>query len=208
MNARTESEAMALAGADEVSLLRIPPHSLEAESSILGGLLLENRAFDRLADMLTDSDFYRYEHALIYAAIASLVNATKAADVITVGNNGSEHATMVLAAGADPLLWSFGHPGSPNSYRLSDDGRWPKQYLRMPIPDPPPTPEELLRERTGYWSWLKWKLGREEWKTYGRENPRVRPNVPRVIPPAWWVAYVKFVRGETKGNPLPKRRNP
>ena len=69
---------------DEVARLRIPPHSIEAEQSVLGGLLLDNTAWDRAGDLLTDSDFYRYEHRLIYAAIGGLVNATKPADVITV----------------------------------------------------------------------------------------------------------------------------
>ena len=40
--------------------LKIPPHSLEAESSILGGLLLDNTAWDRLGDVITETDFYRY----------------------------------------------------------------------------------------------------------------------------------------------------
>ena len=69
---------------DEVARLRVPPHSVEAEQSVLGGLLLDNLAWDRAADLLTDSDFYRHEHKLIFAAIATLVNASKPADVITV----------------------------------------------------------------------------------------------------------------------------
>jgi replicative DNA helicase len=69
---------------DEVARLRIPPHSIEAEQSVLGGLLLDNSAWDRAGDLLSDSDFYRFEHRLIYAAISALVNATKPADVITV----------------------------------------------------------------------------------------------------------------------------
>jgi len=44
---------------DEVAKLRIPPHSVEAEQSVLGGLLLDNSAWDRAGDLLTDSDFYR-----------------------------------------------------------------------------------------------------------------------------------------------------
>jgi replicative DNA helicase len=67
-----------------VARLRVPPHSVEAEQSVLGGLLLDNLAWDRAADLLTDSDFYRHEHKLIYAAIGTLVNAAKPADVITV----------------------------------------------------------------------------------------------------------------------------
>ncbi len=68
----------------QVAQLRIPPHSIEAESSVLGGLLLDNGAWDRVADILTDGNFYRYEHRLIYAAIGELINASKPADVITV----------------------------------------------------------------------------------------------------------------------------
>jgi replicative DNA helicase len=69
---------------DEVARLRVPPHSIEAEQSVLGGLLLDNSAWDRAGDLLTDSDFYRYEHRLIYDAVGKLVAATKPADVITV----------------------------------------------------------------------------------------------------------------------------
>ena len=68
----------------QVAQLRIPPHSIESESSVLGGLLLDNNAWDRVGDLLHDGDFYRYEHRLIFAAISALVNATKPADVITV----------------------------------------------------------------------------------------------------------------------------
>ncbi|MBT2299733.1 replicative DNA helicase [Variovorax paradoxus] len=68
----------------QVAQLRIPPHSIEAESSVLGGLLLDNGAWDRMGDVVVDSDFYRHEHKLIYAAIGTLVNASKPADVITV----------------------------------------------------------------------------------------------------------------------------
>jgi replicative DNA helicase len=68
----------------QIAQLRIPPHSIEAESSVLGGLLLDNGAWDRMGDLLVDADFYRHEHKLIYAAIGTLINASKPADVITV----------------------------------------------------------------------------------------------------------------------------
>ncbi len=68
----------------QIAQLRIPPHSIEAESSVLGGLLLDNAAWDRVGDLLNDSDFYRYEHRLIYSAMTTLINASKPADVITV----------------------------------------------------------------------------------------------------------------------------
>ncbi|WP_353238586.1 replicative DNA helicase [Limnohabitans sp.] len=73
-----------LSGDSQVANLRVPPHSIEAESSVLGGLLLDNGAWDRVGDLLVDNDFYRHEHKLIYAAIGALINASKPADVITV----------------------------------------------------------------------------------------------------------------------------
>ena len=68
----------------QIAQLRIPPHSIEGESSVLGGLLLDNSAWDRVADLLSDQDFYRREHQLIYAAVKKLMDTSKPADVITV----------------------------------------------------------------------------------------------------------------------------
>ncbi len=68
----------------QIAQLRIPPHSIEAESSVIGGLLLDNGAWDRVSDLLSEGDFYRYEHRLVYAALGVLINASKPADVITV----------------------------------------------------------------------------------------------------------------------------
>ena len=68
----------------QVAQLRVPPHSMESESSVLGGLLLDNNAWDRVGDLLGEGDFYRHEHKLIFEAISKLINASKPADVITV----------------------------------------------------------------------------------------------------------------------------
>ena len=68
----------------QVEALRIPPHSIEAEQSVLGGLLLDNAAWDRIADFITEDDFYRYDHRIIFQHIVKLINASKPADVITV----------------------------------------------------------------------------------------------------------------------------
>lgn len=64
--------------------LRVPPHSLEAETSVLGGLLLDNSAWDRIGDLLVEADFYRHEHRVIFGAISALLLASKPADVVTV----------------------------------------------------------------------------------------------------------------------------
>src|SRR3954463_896921 len=64
--------------------LRLPPHSIEAEQSVLGGLLIDNAAFDKIADVVADADFYRDDHRRIFRHIARLVEKGKPADVITV----------------------------------------------------------------------------------------------------------------------------
>ncbi len=68
----------------QVAQLRIPPHSIEAESSVLGGLLLDNAAWDRVSDLIQGSDFYRFEHRMVFVAIGALINLSRPADVITV----------------------------------------------------------------------------------------------------------------------------
>ncbi len=85
----------------DVARLRVPPHSNEAEQSVLGGLLIDNLAWDRAADQITDSDFYRFEHREIFIAIAALMATSKPADVITVfeqlQNTGKAEACGGLA---------------------------------------------------------------------------------------------------------------
>jgi replicative DNA helicase len=67
--------------------LRIPPHSIEAEQSVLGGLLLDNAAFDKIADMVGEGDFYRDEHKRIYRQISKLLERSKPVDVVTVAES-------------------------------------------------------------------------------------------------------------------------
>jgi replicative DNA helicase len=64
--------------------LKLPPHSLEAEQSVLGGLLLDNDAADRIGDVLSGEDFYSEAHRLIYRHIVQLIGEGKPADVVTV----------------------------------------------------------------------------------------------------------------------------
>ncbi len=64
--------------------LKLPPHSLEAEQSVLGGLLIDNAAWDKIIDILKESDIYREDHRLIFRHIGQLIAASKPADVITV----------------------------------------------------------------------------------------------------------------------------
>src|SRR3954454_21428740 len=68
----------------QLDALKLPPHSLEAEQSVLGGLLLDNEAADRVADLISDADFYSEAHRLIYHHIIGLCAESKPADVVTV----------------------------------------------------------------------------------------------------------------------------
>lgn len=64
--------------------VKLPPHSIDAEQSVLGGLMLDNRGWDQIADRLREDDFYRHEHRLIYRAMARLAHQTKPIDALTV----------------------------------------------------------------------------------------------------------------------------
>lgn len=68
----------------QIESLRIPPHSIEAEQSVIGGLLRDNAAWDRIADFMHADDFYRYDHRIIFEQMVRLINSGKPADVITV----------------------------------------------------------------------------------------------------------------------------
>ena len=64
--------------------LKVPPHSSEAEQSVIGGLMLDNTTWDQVADQVSSSDFYRREHKLIFAAIESLAESSSPFDVVTL----------------------------------------------------------------------------------------------------------------------------
>ncbi|NHC61977.1 replicative DNA helicase [Paenalcaligenes suwonensis] len=68
----------------KLDYLRVPPHSIEAEQSVLGGLLLDNAAWDRIADIVVDEDFYRFDHRIIWQHITRLIGLGRPADVVTV----------------------------------------------------------------------------------------------------------------------------
>src|ERR1051326_6608314 len=83
--------------------LKVPPHSIEAEQSLLGALLLDNQAFDRVADLVTGEDFYRDDHRRLWRHIARLIEASKPADVGTVSGAGEAGGGKEKTGGAaDP----------------------------------------------------------------------------------------------------------
>ena len=64
--------------------VKVPPHSAEAEQAVLGGVMLEVRAWDQVIDKLREDDFYRHEHRVIFRTIGRLIDQSKPIDVITV----------------------------------------------------------------------------------------------------------------------------
>lgn len=64
--------------------VKVPPHSIEAEQSILGGLMLDNNSWDKIADRITENDFYRQDHRIIFNAMSSLVNRQQPLDTLTL----------------------------------------------------------------------------------------------------------------------------
>lgn len=81
----------------QLEYLRVPPHSVEAEQSVLGGLLLDNAAWERVSDTLREEDFYRHDHRLIWHHIARLIELSRPADVITV------HESLASAGKAEEI---------------------------------------------------------------------------------------------------------
>ncbi len=67
-----------------VDEIRVPPHSIEAEQAVLGGLMLDNRGFDAIGDRITAEDFYRRDHQLIFESIADLASRSEPFDAVTL----------------------------------------------------------------------------------------------------------------------------
>tara|TARA_B110000858_G_scaffold95630_1_gene110179 strand:- start:17914 stop:19320 length:1407 start_codon:yes stop_codon:yes gene_type:complete len=83
--------------------LKVPPNSLEAEQSLIGGLMLDALAWDKVADVITSDDFYRKDHRLIYSAIAGLIESGSPCDVVTVSEYLDSHGELENAGGLEYL---------------------------------------------------------------------------------------------------------
>ena len=68
----------------ETTALKIPPHSIEAEQAVLGGVFLDKEAWDKVAERVREEDFYRRDNRIIFRAINSLSNEGQAYDIVTV----------------------------------------------------------------------------------------------------------------------------
>ena len=84
---------------DQIKNLKLPPHSVEAEQSLLGGLLIDNSALDQVADTISSKDFYRQDHRQIFIHIINLINSSNPADVITVAESLEKNSELTSAGG-------------------------------------------------------------------------------------------------------------
>ena len=83
-----------------VDTLRVPPNSIDAEQAVLGGLMLDERAWERIADKLSEDDFYRKDHRLIYRAIGELAGKNLPCDAVTLGEWFESNKLAELVGGA------------------------------------------------------------------------------------------------------------
>ncbi|TAM87935.1 MAG: replicative DNA helicase [Candidimonas sp.] len=112
---------MKAAGDPQLDSLRVPPHSVEAEQSVLGGLLLDNAAWDRITDLLSEDDFYQFDHRLIWQHITRLIGLARPADVVTVYESLSS-AGKADDAGGLAYLNALAHntPSAANIRRYAE----------------------------------------------------------------------------------------
>lgn len=90
---------MQLPSDNSTDFLKIPPHSIEAEQSVLGGLMFNNAAWIEVADILIENDFYRMEHQLIFSALKALSEANQPCDVVTLLEWLEKHARLERIGG-------------------------------------------------------------------------------------------------------------
>ena len=81
------------------AVLRIPPHSVEAEQAVLGGVLIDNDAWDRIADILTGDHFYRNDHRAVFNAVAGLCDERRPCDAVTVAERLDRDGRLETAGG-------------------------------------------------------------------------------------------------------------
>ena len=95
--------------------LKMPPNSIEAEQSLLGGLMLDNAAWDKVADLIVASDFYRKDHRLIFAGIAELAETSNPCDVVTLSEFLDNRDELEASGGLEYLaMLSNETPGAAN----------------------------------------------------------------------------------------------
>ena len=89
---------------EDLAKIKVPPHSMEAEQSVLGGLMLDNNAWDTVSEVVLEDNYYRQEHRQIYRTMQKLVNDGKPIDVVTLSEELDRTAELESAGGLDYLI--------------------------------------------------------------------------------------------------------
>jgi replicative DNA helicase len=111
----------AVPGDAQIESLRLPPHSVEAEQAVLGGLLLSNASWDRIGDLISESDFYRADHRVLWRTITRLVEENKPADVLTVTEAAKQSGELQDVGGLAYLhQLASGTPSAANIRRYAE----------------------------------------------------------------------------------------
>ena len=105
----------------KLSALKVPPHSVEAEQAVLGGLMLDNTQWDNISDALQPEDFYRGEHQLIFQVMTQQSEANSPIDVVTLVESLNSLNELESAGGLDYLSELAGNArGTANIVAYAD----------------------------------------------------------------------------------------
>ena len=103
----------------EPARLKVPPHSVEAEQSVLGGLMLNQEAWDKIVGRVSTEDFYRTAHQIIFDVMGGLANASEPLDVVTISEALHRRSLADKAGGKRLPRGSLGvHPQRRQHRRL------------------------------------------------------------------------------------------
>ncbi|MCP4598061.1 replicative DNA helicase [Neptuniibacter sp.] len=117
----------------DLEKIKVPPHSMEAEQSILGGLMLDNHAWDTVSEVVMDDNFYRQEHRQIFRTMRKLLNDGKPIDVVTLSEELDRTSELESAGGLDYLIELAKNTPSASNIRAYSEIVRDRSLLRQMI---------------------------------------------------------------------------
>lgn len=118
---------------EDLARIKVPPHSMEAEQSVLGGLMLDNNAWDTVSEVVLDDNFYRQEHRKIYRTMRKLVNDGNPIDVVTLSEELDRTSDLEGAGGLDYLIELAKNTPSASNIRAYSEIVRDRSLLRQMI---------------------------------------------------------------------------
>jgi len=118
---------------EDLARIKVPPHSMEAEQSVLGGLMLDNNAWDTVSEVVLDDNFYRQEHRKIYRTMRKLVNDGNPIDVVTLSEELDRTGDLESAGGLDYLIELAKNTPSASNIRAYSEIVRDRSLLRQMI---------------------------------------------------------------------------